>query len=95
MKVRQKANAPLVKKLKKNRNKIYFNTVAVAFKNYNDALSKADLLFDAFSPERMEAQRVALDKLRQRLKDLGLLMFLHNLDFDSSYQFPIKYADVA
>lgn len=94
MKVRIKTGARPVK-IKQRGHKTYFNTVAVVFKNYNDALSKADLLFEAFSVERMEAQRHALDKLQQRLKDLHLNAFLSHLDFESSYQFPIKYADVA
>jgi hypothetical protein len=43
----------------------------------------------------MEAQRQALNKLRQRLKDLHLSSFVDQLDWQDSYSYPIKYSDAA
>lgn len=94
MKVRiKKGTAPV--KIRPKKYKPYFNTVAVTFKTYNDSLAKADLLFEAFSTERMEAQRQALNKLRERLKNLHLGSFVDQLDWQDSYDYPIKYANVA
>jgi hypothetical protein len=94
MKVRYKKTSQLVR-IKSKHVKPFFSTVAAAFKTYNDSLTKADLLFEAFSPERLQAQQVALDKLQNHLNNLNLRQFVKAMYWEEAYNYPTRYQDAA
>lgn len=90
----RKPDSPVVMKPKRisrrNRRKVYVHTLASVFKSYDEALAQADLLFEVFSPERLQAQRVALDRLKERLSNLGI----DNIDWDGAYSNVVQYARI-
>lgn len=87
--VKFKADAkPVFRNPPRNHRKPSIHTVAAVFRNYLDALTQADLIFEVFSDERREAQRVALNRLEIRLNQLNVT----NIDWNDAYANVVKYA---